>query len=126
MATRLSRLAVTAAALITLALATGSRADEVPLITGKQWTDSSEQTKKAYLVGIANLVQVDIAYHEGKPPPDSQSIVPRFARGLKGHSLDSVRQGVDRWYATHPDQLQRPVIETIWFEMVVPGLQTRK
>ncbi len=122
----MSRLAVTAMALMTLTLATTSRADEIPLITGKQWTDSSEQTRKAYLVGIANLVQVDIAYHDGKPPPDSQSILPRFARGLKGHSLDSVRQGVDRWYAAHPDQLQRPVIETIWFEMVIPGLQTKK
>jgi len=126
MARRLKQLAVTAAALIALSLATTSRADEVPLITGKQWTDSSEQTKKAYLVGIANVVQVDIAYHDGKPPADGQSIVPRFARGLRGHSLDSVRQGVDRWYAANPDQLQRPVIETIWFEMVVPGLQTRK
>ncbi|WP_202126975.1 hypothetical protein [Cupriavidus sp. SW-Y-13] len=126
MARRLKQLAVMAAALIALSLATNSRADEVPLITGKQWTDSSEQTKKAYLVGIANVVQVDIAYHDGKPPPDGQSIVPRFARGLRGHSLDSVRQGVDRWYAAHPDQLQRPVIETIWFEMVIPGLQTKK
>ncbi|MNM84166.1 hypothetical protein D3C81_962470 [compost metagenome] len=126
MARRLIRIAVTAAALATLSLATSSRADEVPLITGKQWTDSPEQTKKAYLVGIANLVQVDIAYHENKPPPDSASIVPRFAKGLRGHSLDSVRQGLDRWYAAHPDQLQRPVIETIWFEMVVPGLQGKK
>ncbi|WP_434032775.1 hypothetical protein [Cupriavidus sp. a3] len=126
MARSLIRIAVTAATLMTLSLATSSRADEVPLITGKQWTDSSEQTKKAYLVGIANLVQVDIAYHEGKPPPDSASIVPRFAKGLRGHSLDSVRQGLDRWYAAHPDQLQRPVIETIWFEMVVPGLQGKK
>lgn len=126
MARKLNRLALTAAAVMTLTLATNSLADEIPLITGKQWTDSSEQTKKAYLVGIANVVQVDIAYHGSKPPSDGQSIVPRFARGLRGHSLDSVRQGVDRWYAAHPDQLQRPVIETIWFEMVVPGLQTQK
>lgn len=126
MTKRMGRFAATAAALIALTLATGSRADEVPLITGKQWTDSTEQTKKAYLVGIANVIQVDIAYHEGKPPPDSQSILPRFAKGLRSHSLDSVRQGLDRWYAAHPDRLQRPVIETIWFEMVVPGLQPAK
>jgi len=109
-----------------LTLGQSARAQEVPLITGKQWTQSSEQTKKAYLVGIANLVQVDTAYYEGKPPADTQSIVPRFAKGLSGHTLDSVRQGVDRWYAAHPDELQRPVIETIWFEMVIPGLQPKK
>lgn len=127
MATRLIGLAMTAMAWMALMLGSSvARADEIPLITGKQWTESSDQMKKAYLVGIANVVQVDIAYHAGNAPPDTASIVPRFARGLKGHSLDTVRQGLDRWYAAHPDQLQRPVIETIWFEMVVPGLAGKK
>jgi hypothetical protein len=111
-------------ACITLVMACATaRADEVPLVTGKQWIDSSEQMKKAYLVGIANVMQVDIAYQAGNPPPDAQSIIPRFARGLKGQTLDTVREALDRWYAAHPDQLQRPVIETIWFEMVAPALQ---
>jgi hypothetical protein len=112
---------------VTLAMVSGTlRAEEIPLITGKQWTESSEQTKKAYLVGIANLAQVDIAFHAGKPPADSQSVIPRLAKGLKGQTLDTVREGLDRWYAAHSDRLQRPVIETIWFEMVVPGLQSNK
>ncbi len=127
MTTRQKLHALTAAACLALAMASGmARADEVPLVTGKQWTESTEQMKKAYLVGIANVVQVDVAYHAGNVPPDSQTIVPRLARGLKGHTLDSVRDGLDRWYAAHPDRLQRPVIETIWFEMVVPGLQGKK
>lgn len=119
-------LAATAATCVTLTLGQAAQAQEIPLITGKQWTESSEQTKKAYLVGIANLAQVDLAYYEGKPPADSQSIIPRLARGLKGQTLDSVRQGLDRWYAANPQKLQRPVLETIWFEMVVPGLQPRQ
>ncbi len=119
--------ALAAVACMALTMGAGlARADEVPLVTGKQWTESSEQMKKAYLVGIANVVQVDVAYHAGNTPPDSQTIVPRLARGLKGHTLDSVRQGLDRWYAANPDRLQRPVLETIWFEMVVPGLQANK
>lgn len=82
MATRLIGLAVTAMAWTALTMgASIARADEIPLITGKQWTESSDQMKKAYLVGIANVVQVDVAYHAGNSPPDSASIVPRFARG---------------------------------------------
>jgi hypothetical protein len=127
MTTRQKLHAWTAAACMALAMASGvASADEVPLVTGKQWTESTEQMKKAYLVGIANVVQVDVAYHAGNVPPDSQTIVPRLARGLKGHTLDSVRDGLDRWYAAHPDRLQRPVLETIWFELVVPGLQGKK
>ena len=44
-------------------------------------------------------------------------------RSMKNHTLDTVRDGLNKWYAAHPDQMQRPVIETIWFEMVVPGLK---
>jgi len=100
-----------------------ARAEEVPLVTGEHWTKSTEQLKKAYLIGIANALQVEFAYEGNNPPPDSQSVVPRFAKGLKGHTLDTVREALDKWYADHPDQLRRPVVETIWFELVVPGLK---
>jgi hypothetical protein len=111
---------------ITLAaLWSNARADEVPMITGEHWTQSSEQLKKVYLVGIANVIQVESAYHGGNPPSDAQSFIPRFAKGLKGHTLDSVREGLNSWYGAHPDQLQRPIIETIWFEMVLPGLKSK-
>lgn len=114
---------VAMAACITVAVFGGTaRADEVPLVTGEHWTKSSDETKKAYLIGIANVLQVEHAYEGTNPPSDAQSLVPRAAKGLKGQTLDSVREQLNRWYATHPDQLQRPVLETIWFEMVVPGL----
>ena len=124
MAMKLQLRAVMLMACMTLVMVWGSaRAAEVPLITGEHWTQSTEQLKKVYLIGIANVLQVETAYHAATPPPDAQSFVPRFARGLKGHTLDTVREGLDRWYAANPGRLQRPVIETIWFEMVVPGLQ---
>ena len=99
------------------------RADEVPIVTGEHWTKSSEEMKKAYLVGVANVLQIELAYEGANPSSDAQSIAPRFAKGLKGQTLDSVRQALNDWYAAHPDRLQRPVIETIWFELVVPGLR---
>ena len=112
------------AACATLAVFSGTAiAQEVPLVTGEHWTKSTEETKKAYLVGIANIVHVQLAYEGAAPASDAQSILPRMAKGLKGQTLDSVRESLNKWYAAHPDRLQRPVIETIWFEMVVPGLQ---
>jgi hypothetical protein len=116
--------AATLLACLAAALMSGVvRAQEVPLITGEHWTKSSEELKKVYLIGIANVAQIETAYQVGNPPSDAQSVVPRLVKGLKGHTLDSVRDGLNKWYAAHPDQLQRPVIETIWFEMVVPGLK---
>lgn len=124
MAMKLQLRAAMFLACMVLAMVSGAaRGDEVPLITGDHWTNSTEQLKKVYLIGIANVVQVETAYHAATPPSDSQSFVPRFARGLKGQTLDSVRETLDRWYAANPNRLQRPIIETIWFEVVVPGLQ---
>ena len=112
------------AACTALAFAGGSvHAQEVPVVTGDHWTKSSAEVKKAYLIGIANAIQVEAAYEGANPPADGQSIVPRLTKGLKGQTLDSVQKGLDDYYAKNPDKLQRPVIETIWFEMVVPGLR---
>jgi len=113
--------------LLTAALAAGSaRAQEVPMVTGQQWTQSTEQVKKVYLIGMTNVLQVETAYQSGNAPSDAQSVIPRLVKGLKGQTLDSVREGLDRWYAANPDRLQRPVVETLWFEVVVPGLKTAK
>ena len=113
------------AACLMLAAAWGNaQAQEVPLVTGEHWTTSSEQLKKAYLIGIANAIQVETAFEGTNPPSDAQSLVPRLAKGMKGQTLDGVRVGLDKWYAATPGKLQRPVMETIWFEFVVPGLKT--
>jgi hypothetical protein len=90
---------------ILLGLAGSLRADETPVVTGEHWTKSSEQVKKVYLIGIVNLLQV---------------------KGVEGQTIDSVQRTLDKWYAAHPDQLSRPVLDTIWFEIVVPGLRKSK
>ena len=100
-------------------------ADEVPLVTGEHWTKSSEQVKKAYLIGIANAFQVETAYEGNNPPSDNQSLVPMAAKGLRGQTLDGVRERVDAWYAAHPQELGKPVFEVIWYEIVVPGSRRR-
>ena len=117
------RAALFAACLMLAVVAGGARAQEVPVVTGEHWTKSSAEVKRAYLIGIANAIQVEVAYEGANPPSDAQSVVPRLAKGLRGQTLDGVTDALDKWYAANPDRLQRPVIETLWFEMVVPGLR---
>ena len=117
------------AAGVAAALAGGvaqAQTQEIPLITGEHWAKSTEQSKKAYLVGLTNMLQVEVAYQAGNTLPESQTVVPRFAKGLKGNTLDGAIAKVDAWYAKNPGRMQQPVIETIWYELVVPGLQQNK
>ncbi|MDL9998222.1 hypothetical protein QTI24_06380 [Variovorax sp. J22P240] len=116
----------TAVAVTCMALAMAAapvRAAEVQMVTGEQWTQSSDAVKKAYLVGLANMVQVQTAYQGANPPTDAQSFMPRLAKGMQGQTLDGVRENLDRWYAANPTKLKRPVLDIIWFEMAVPGLK---
>jgi hypothetical protein len=98
-----------------------ARADSIPIVTGQQWMQSSDEAKKAYLVGIANLLDVERAYAGNAA--NSNDIAQRFGKGMQGQTLDSVRTGLDRYYAANPTMIQHPVIETLWFQMVVPGLK---
>ena len=110
------------AAFMTCAVAAGSaQAQEIPVVTGELWSKSTDPVKKAYLVGIANVFQVEAALHGANPPAATQSLIPRAVKGLQGQTLDTVQQKLDSWYAANPTRLQRPVLETIWFEIVVPG-----
>ena len=69
MAMKLRLRAAMFAACMALAMVSGgARADEVPLITGEHWTQSTEQLKKVYLIGVANVIQVEMAYHAASPP----------------------------------------------------------
>lgn len=111
-------------AAVAMASALGvAQAQTIPMVTGEQWTQSSAEVKKAYLVGLSNAFQVEAAYEANNPPTDAQSIVPRLTKGMRGQTLDGVRTQVDAWYAKNPDKLKRPVVDTIWFEIVMPGLK---
>ena len=101
-------------------------AADIPLVDGTHWVKSTEEVKKAYLVGVSNVIQLAVAYQDDNPTPEGRSLAPRAAKGMTGQTLSGVLESLDKWYGAHPEQLQRPVLETIWFEMVVPGLKTNK
>ena len=118
---------VVSAACLALAMTCGNAsAAEVPLVDGTHWTKSTDDVKKAYLVGLANMVQLEVAYNANDPLPEKSSFSPRLAKGLKGQTLATVQEALDKWYAANPGKLQRPVIETIWFEIALPGLKAGK
>ena len=108
---------------MTLALLAGGTRAEVLMVNGEHWVKSSDEQKKAYLFGVANMAQIEFAYQGPSPVHETQSAVTKMHKGLNGQTIDSVLAKLNAWYVAHADRLQQPVIETIWFEMVVPGLK---
>ena len=93
---------------------------DAPIATGEHWTTAQENSKLAYLLGIANVLEIEQALQADTLPADTDSLVPVMIRGLKNMTLNQIKDALDRWYADHPQQLSRPVVETIWFELAKP------
>ena len=107
--------------LLTLSPSAGAQERELIMVTGNHWINASDDEKFAYLIGIGNFLQVELALQEGKKVPDNASLVPVMVRGLKGRKLTGVKEALDRWYAEHPDKLDQPVMKTIYFELALPN-----
>ena len=87
-------------------------AEDVPLVDGKLWTESTQAEKKAFLVGISNLLNVEYAYQVRgiNPPSNEQSIVPRLYEKIDDVTLDQAIRRVDQWYAKNPDKMNKPTL----------------
>jgi hypothetical protein len=100
--------------------ATGLASEDVPLADGELWSKSSRPEKKAYIVGISNMMVVEYLYQEGakQKPSDDQTIIQRLYDAADGITLDGMIERIDQWYKTHPDQMKEPVLVVIWNELV--------
>ena len=103
----------------------------VDVFTGEIWQQTSPDNKKAWLFGIDTVVDVEKAINEkmaapkrGKKPPVSP-FVKNWISALDNVKRTDIIDTVDQWYAAHPDQLKRPVLDTIWYEIIVPATKAK-
>ena len=70
---------------------------ELPVVTGEHWTTASEREKKAFLIGMGTLLEVEQEIHGDNPPSDEQSFVPALIRGLSKFTITSAMQNINSW-----------------------------
>ncbi|WP_395678226.1 hypothetical protein [Inquilinus sp.] len=110
------------AVLIAAAAAMPAQAGDVPLVTGEHWTKASDSEKKAFLVGAANVISVEyeLRKNDRRARP---GMINALITKLQPMSLTDISKAVDDYYAGHPDQVSRAVIEVIVTDVanVEPG-----
>jgi len=94
--------------------------EDIPLVDGELWKQSSVAEKKSYLVGAGNLMVVEYLYQNGSKqvPSDDQTVVQRMYKATDGVTLDGLIGQIDQWYQKHPDKMKEPVLVVIWHEIV--------
>lgn len=96
-----------------LAVATNSFAGKEVMVTGFDWTESVDQGKKGFLVGLGTMVEIEAEF-QAKNPPKGMSAIPTLHQGLSKLTYTELQEAVDTYYAEHPNDLSKPVIHVIW------------
>ena len=100
-----------------------AQSEDLAIVTGEHWVSSSLEQKRAYLFGIGNVLEIEQAMAgDDYEALRGRSIVPVLLEGLSGNSIESIVTQLDKFYADHPDQVTRPVLEVLYIEMALPNL----
>jgi hypothetical protein len=103
--------------------ATAWAAQDLVIVNGEHWASSSLEQKRAYLFGVGNMLEIEQAMAgDGYKDMRGRSIVPVLLEGLSGVGIANMVTQLDKFYAAHPDQAKRPVIEVLYLEMALPNL----
>ncbi len=92
----------------------------VPLVRLKHWRDSTEQERYGFLVGFITALDMEREWQGPNPLPLQQSLTGNWVKGLANVTLKEMDGNINAYIATHPDDLERPVVEYLWFTYVQP------
>jgi hypothetical protein len=96
---------------------------ELPMVTGQNWKDTDRDAKLAFLLGIATMVKVEQNLIGDPPPPGTVSFAPAIAKGVGDMSLTEIMNRIDTFFADNPESMDKPVVEVIWEDIVIPQLE---
>ena len=102
---------------VTLGISMMAKA-EVGQIDGHIWTASSLDEKRAYLMGVSNVVAVNRALQIKHDMLEPNSAVNRIAAAMDGATIDAAIARIDSWYGGDASKLDTPVLGVIWLGMV--------
>lgn len=109
------------------------KGNPVERFTGALWQKSADNEKKAFLFGIDTAIAIEYfiskesvtrAAKKGKKPVYTLSNFERaWMKAFKNVSRTELAQMVDAWYKQNPDQLDKPVLNVIWYQIIQPRLK---
>ena len=85
------------------------------LANGDDWQKSSLEQRRAYLIGVSNVISVGARADTRQGREETFSL--HAQKGLDGMHLEAAVTAIDAWYKAHPDQLDKPVLSVIWRDL---------
>lgn len=99
---------------------------------GQIWMQATENEKIAFLFGIDSAITIEYfidkqSINNKNKKKQNSSNLSKFEKGwmeaFKDLKRTEIAKMVDNWYKNNPDKLNRPVMEVLWYECVVPRIK---
>ncbi len=91
---------------------------EIKQVDGDLWLNSSPAERRAYLVGVANVIQVHEALKLKRGEATEDAAIVQMLKAMDANSIETVMENIDAWYESRPDQLGTPVLGVVWLRFV--------
>lgn len=105
---------------LSLSALTPVSADENYFPTGEDWLASPLDVKRAYVLGISNMMTAEHSFQQasGNPPSSKRSVIGTMYRATRGVSVDTAISEIDSFYQNNPQAQNQTVLEVIWDNIV--------
>jgi hypothetical protein len=110
---------------LAMSLLAANRASAQHIVNGDLWLNSSQETRKAFLLGAGNMLAVETAYAKKRnlTPPPAGALM---SKAISGMTLDQVSDRITRWYKANPQRRNVPVMGVVWIDIVKPTIDSIK
>jgi|GEM_PF-2756667 hypothetical protein len=97
----------------------------IPLVTLKHWKDSTPGERYSFLIGFVTMLELEkeCQGRNGRELlPFEQSLIGAWVRGFENRPLAEIYNGLNRFIADNPGDLDRPVALVMWFLFAQPRM----
>lgn len=97
--------------------ASGKPARSPIVVDGKGWMAASAEERRAFLIGMANMIVAEAAYakrHNQAAPGAGAQIT----ETLQKMNLWQASERITAWYTANPDKMGAPVMGVVWRDLV--------
>jgi len=91
---------------------------EIRQVDGNLWLNSSVAERQAYLIGVANIVQVHQALQRRHGRSTEGAPIDRILAAMDANSVKTVADNITAWYESNRDKRGMPVLGLIWLRFV--------
>lgn len=92
----------------------------LPVITLNDWKQSTYAERMGFLAGFLSALDLEKEWQGKKPLPLEKSLNYSWIKGFAGVSMTEIADTTNAYVAKHPEDLNRPLVEYLWYAYAQP------